>query len=150
MSVSRITGLVGVHVGERQLVLRQHLVEQPERAAVCVVGDDHVIAGLQHGRDGADRRHPRRERIGGLAVLDCGDVTLERRARRVLRPRVLVALVAAELFLNVGRRLVDRHDDRPRRRVGILAGVDADCREPGAIGQLHAESFESEKSLSSI
>ena len=36
-----------VDVAERQLVARQHLVEQPERAAVGVVGDDDVIAGLR-------------------------------------------------------------------------------------------------------
>ena len=68
-SVSRITGLVGVStnsirvagvnarstasrsrrvdVAERQLVARQHLVEQPERAAVDVVGHDDVVAGLR-------------------------------------------------------------------------------------------------------
>ena len=47
-----------VDVAERQLILRQHLVEQPEGAAVCVVGDDDVVARLQHRRDRADRRHP--------------------------------------------------------------------------------------------
>ena len=46
--------------------------------------------------------------------LDRGDVRLERRARRVLGPRVLVALVPAELFLNVGRGLEDGRDDRAR------------------------------------
>ena len=51
---------------------------------------------------------------------------LERRARRVLRARVLVALVPAELFLDVGGRLIDRRDDRAGRRVGLLAGVQAD------------------------
>ena len=35
----------GVHVAEGEPVAPQHLVEQPERAAVRVVGDDHVIAG---------------------------------------------------------------------------------------------------------
>ena len=58
-----------VDVAERQLIARQHLVEQPERAAVGVVGDDDVIAGLQHRGDRADRRHARREREPRLAAL---------------------------------------------------------------------------------
>ena len=67
MSVSRRTGFVGVSmntsfvagvmarsvgrqvrrvdVAEREAVSRQHFVEQPERAAVRVVGDDDVVAG---------------------------------------------------------------------------------------------------------
>ena len=58
-------------------------------------------------------------------------------ARRVLRARVLVALVAAELFLDVGRRLEDGRDDRAGRRVGLLAGVDADGREARVGGEFH-------------
>jgi hypothetical protein len=47
-----------VDIGEGQLVPPQHLVEQPERAAVGIVRHHHVIAGLQHGRNRADRSHP--------------------------------------------------------------------------------------------
>ena len=46
--------IAGVHVGESQPVPPQHLVEEPERAAVRVVGDDDVIAG------GEKRRRSRR------------------------------------------------------------------------------------------
>jgi len=46
-----------IDVAELELVARQHLVEQPERAAVGVVGDDDVVAGLEHGRDGMNGRH---------------------------------------------------------------------------------------------
>ena len=53
------------------------------------------------------------------AALDGRDVGFERRARRVLRPRVLVTFVAAELVLHVGRGLEDRRDDRARCRVGL-------------------------------
>ena len=55
--------------------------------------------------------------------------------RRVLRARVLEALVAAELFLDVGRGLEDRRDDGAGRRVGLLAGVDADSREARVCGE---------------
>ena len=53
------------------------------------------------------------------APLDRRDVGFERRARRVLRPRVLVALVPAELVLHVGRGLEDRRDDRARPGSGV-------------------------------
>ena len=39
-----------------------------------------MVAGLQQGRHGADRRHARRECEAGLAALDGGEVGLERRA----------------------------------------------------------------------
>ena len=77
-------------------------------------------------RDGVDGRHAGGERVRRLPAFDRGDVLLERQPRRVLRPRVLEALVAANLFLHVGGRLVDRRDDRAGRRIGFLAGVDAD------------------------
>ena len=109
--------LRGVDVAERQPVARQHLVEQPERAAVGVVGDDDVIAGREQLGDRVDRRHARGEGEAGPAALDRREVGFERGARRVLRARVLVALVPAELLLHVGGRLVDRRDDRARRRV---------------------------------
>ena len=74
-SVSRSVGLVGVsrnsirvagriafsiassfdvvHVGEVELILPQHPLEQSIGAAVCVVGDDDVIARLEERHDGA-------------------------------------------------------------------------------------------------
>ena len=115
-----------VDVGEGQLVAAQHLVEQPERAAVDVVGDDRrdrptssmvataPIAAMPDANANAAR-----------AAFDRRDVALERRARRVLRARVLEALVPAERLLHVGRGLIDRRDDRaggrsqvPARRAG--------------------------------
>ena len=127
----------GIHVAERQLIARQDLVEEPERPAVDVVGDDHVIARLEHRRDGIDRRHARRERKRRLAGLHRGDVAFERGARRVLRPGVFVALVPAERVLDVGGRLINRRDDRSGRRVGLLAGVETDGAEPRVGSQFH-------------
>ena len=69
---------------------------------------------------------PGREGERRLAALDRGDVGLERGARRVLRPRVLVALVLAELLLHVGRGLEDRRDDRAGCR--DRASVRRECR----------------------
>ena len=126
-----------VHVGKRQLVAGQHLVEEAERAAVDVVGDDHVIAGLEHRADRADGGHARGEGERRLAAFDGRDVALEREPRRVLRAGVLEALVLAERVLHVGRRLIDRRDDGAGRRVGLLAGVEADRAETRVSGELH-------------
>ena len=126
-----------VDVRERQLIAAQDLVEEPERAAVGVVGHDDVVAGLQHRGNGADGRHARRKRESFLARLDGGEVSLERHPRRVLRPGVFIALVAAERLLDVRRGLIDRRDDGARRRVGLLAGVEADGTETRARCELH-------------
>ena len=130
-------GLGRVHVAELELIPGQDLVEQPEGAPVGVGGHHDVVARLQQRRDRADRRHARGEREPGLAVLDGGDVPFERKPRRVLGPRVLVALVPAELVLDVGRGLEQRRDDGAGRRIGLLARVNADGREVGGVGELH-------------
>ena len=127
----------GVDVGERELVAPQHLVEQPEGAAVGVVGDDHVVARLEHRRDRADRGHARGEGEPFLAGLDRCEVALERHPRRVLRPGILVALVFTQRLLDVGRGLVDRRDDRTGRGVRLLAGVEANGAETRAGCELH-------------
>ena len=62
-----------------------------------------------------------------LASLDRREVALERRARRILRARVLESLVLAERVLHVGGRLEDRRDDGAGRWVGLLPGVNAAC-----------------------
>ena len=81
---------------------------------------------------------PGGEGVRRLAPFDRGDVRLERGARRVLRPRVLVALVLAELLLHVGRGLEDGRDDRAGAGIGRLSGVNADGREARARREFHA------------
>jgi hypothetical protein len=140
LGAQRLDEAVGhgrVHPAERQAVARQDALEQPEGAAVGVVGHDDVIAGLQEGGDGVDRGHARRERERRPPALDRGEVGLERAARRVLRPRVLVALVPAQLVLHVGRGLEDGRDDRAGARVGRLSGVDAHGVEARGVAEFH-------------
>ena len=127
-----------VHVARRDALPRQDLLEQAIGAAVGVVADDGVVADLEERGHGADGRHARGEGVAGRAALERGDVGLERGARRVLGAGVFVALVLAQRLLHVGRRLVDRRDDRACRRVGLLAGVDADRGEAGVGRELHA------------
>ncbi len=126
-----------VDVGEVQVVSPQHPLEQPERAAVGVVGHHDVVARLEARGDGADGGHAGGKREAGAPGLEGGDVGLERRARRVLRARVFVALVLAERILDVGRRLVDRRDDGAGGRVGLLPGVDAERGEVRGSVEFH-------------
>src|SRR6478672_10180979 len=74
-------------------------------------------------------------------MLDRGDVAFDREPRRVLRARVLEALVMADRFLHVGRRLIDRRDDRAGRRIRLLPGVDADGGEARTLGKFHVAYF---------
>src|SRR5262249_13804581 len=62
---------------------------------------------------------------------------LERPTGGIRNPRVVVALVDADLFLDVGDGLVDRRDRSARGRVGVLAGMDRTRLE------LHARSLAS-------
>ncbi len=128
----------GVDVAERDLAALQHPVEQPEGAAIRVLGHDDVVAGRQLAGDRGDGGHAGRERTGCTAALDGCQIAFERAARRILRPRVLETLVPAELRLHVGRGLVNRCDDGAGRGVGLLPGVDADRAESSAAGQFHA------------
>ena len=66
-----------VDVGEIELILPQHALEQSIRAAVGIVGDDDVIAGLEERHHGAGRSHARGKRERGSTVLDRGKVGLE-------------------------------------------------------------------------
>ena len=119
-------GLRGVDVGEIEAELAAHALEQPERAAVGVVADEHVIAGLEPRQQRVDRRHARGERERRRACLDRGDVALERHARRILRAAVFEAGVRLpEAVLHVGRGLINRRDDGAGGGIRFLAGVNA-------------------------
>ena len=101
-------------------------VDQPVRAAVDVVAEHDVVAGLQHrAQQRVLGREPRGERERALAALERGELRLERGAGRVAGAAVLVAAAQpADAVLHERRGLVDRRDDRAGRRVELLAGVD--------------------------
>ncbi len=123
----------------------QHLVEQPVRAAVGVMRDQHVVARAENGPDQAVLGgHPGRERQRPHAALQRGQALLERSPGRVRRARVLVALhpaagpggrgpvlsrtartaaQAADAVLLVGGHLIDRRHDRTGQRIRFLTGV---------------------------
>ena len=112
------------------------LVEEPERAAVGVVGDDGVVAGAgQRPDDRVLGGEPGGEGEPLLAVLDGRQRALERRTRRVRGAAVLVAAAQApDTVLLVGAAGVDGRDDRPGHRVGLVAGVDRTRLETGLVG----------------
>ena len=120
------------------LAALQHLVEQPERAAIRVVGHDDVVAGRQLAGDRGDGGHAGRERKAARPPSMAARLPSSALRVGILRARVLVALVPAELRLHVGGGLVDRRDDGAGRGVGLLPGVDADRAESSAAGQFHA------------
>ena len=60
-----------------------------------------------------------------FAALERREIRFERVARRIPRARILVAFVAAELRLHVGRRLKDGDRDGARLRLRLLSGVNA-------------------------
>ena len=97
-------------------------------------------AGNCRHRDRPSRPHGRRRRASPAIVavaaipdakakparpaLQIGDAALKSHAGRVLAARILVALMNAGAFLHEGGGGVDRHHHRPRRWIGVLAGMD--------------------------
>ena len=100
--------------------LRRHAVD-----AAVDVGDQHdALSRVDEMHERRRRAEPRRERDAVVGVLERGERLLERGAGRVRDARVVVALVLADGVLDVGRRLVDRRDDRAGRRIRLLPLVD--------------------------
>jgi hypothetical protein len=126
-----------VDIREVELIFPQDALEQPVRTPVRLVGDHHVIAGLEHRHHRPGSRHSGGKRKRRSTVLDCCKVGFERAPGRVLRTPVFVALVAPQRLLHVGRGLIDRRDDCAGRRVWFLPRVDADSTESSVIAQLH-------------
>src|SRR5690349_15294568 len=61
----------------------------------------------------------------GCAGLKRRQVLLERRARRVRHPRILVTLVLSNLLLCVSRGEIDRHIHRAGSCIRLLAGMNS-------------------------
>ena len=109
------------------------LVEEAERAAVRVVGDDGVVAGPGERTDqGVLGGQPAGEGEAALTHLDGGQRTLQRGAGGVGRAAVLVAAAqAADTVLLVGAGGVDGRDHRSGHLVRLVARVDRPRLETG-------------------
>ena len=95
-----------------------HLVDQPVGAAVRVVGDHHVVAGVaDRPQQGVLGSQPGGEREPALPLLQGRDVALERSAGGVAGAAVLVAAAhPADTVLLVGGGGVDGRDHRAGHR----------------------------------
>ena len=122
----------GVEVAERhggvlEAPVRQHLCDQPERAAVRVAGQDQVVAraGTPPAAGCPRTARPLANAKPAGPALERGQRGLQRGARGVGAAAVLVALAQpADAVLLVRRGRVDRDGHRPGARVGLLPGVD--------------------------
>jgi hypothetical protein len=140
-----LEGVVVAHRHRRHLdpVPMQGLVEELARAAIAVVGDDHVGAPRQHGEERRRRRrHPAREEQAVLGALEGGELGLGDPLGRVAVPPVLhpfgapleVILELLGVGEGVGRGL---HDGRGQGVTGLRArlapvhGQRARPEEPG-------------------
>src|SRR5439155_1028363 len=117
-------GVRGRNEAEAEPEPGQDFLEQAVGAAVEVVPGHDVVPGREGHEERGGRGEPGAETQPVLPALERRQVRLERLARAVVGAGVLVALVAAERFLGVGRGLVDRDHDRPGRGIGLLAGMD--------------------------
>jgi hypothetical protein len=116
-----------VEVDEGEIEARAapaHALEQAIAAAVQIIHRDDVAARIEQLEHRARSREAGRERITLPTGFKIGDAALVGHARRILRARILVALVHARAFLHVGRGRVDRRHDRAGRWIRMLAGVD--------------------------
>src|SRR3546814_5538189 len=91
-----IGGVAHVDKAEAQTGrLRAYAREQAVAAAVEVVAGDDVRTGWQAVEQGRGRRQPGRERIAVASSFQIGDAALVGKARRILRTRILEALMDA-------------------------------------------------------
>ena len=90
-----------VNVIEREVVVREYEIEETRSAAVGIVGHDDVFAAFDESQRGIDRGHAGSERITETSAFECGDISFDCRARRVLRACVLVTFVLPERVLCV-------------------------------------------------
>lgn len=100
-----------------------HALEQPEAAAIEVVGRNDVRAGVEQLQHRRHRGQTGGERIAACAPFEHGNAALKGFAGRVLRARVLVAGVHARALLPVGRGGVDRRYHGTGGRIRLLPAV---------------------------
>ena len=132
--------LVGGDVRELVALRLVDLGGEPVDAAIDVRDQDRPVARVQQVHQRRRRADPGRECDPVLRALERREALLQRRAGRVRDARVVVALVPADRFLDVRRRLVDRRRHGAGGRIRLLPVVnrarlevhrrDSRCRFP--------------------
>jgi hypothetical protein len=112
--------------------LREDLVDEPERAAIGVVGDHDVVPGPQDRPQGTvGGGHARAERPPIVGFLDRGQRRFERGAGRIAGAGVLVSTAQpADTVLGEGGTGIDRCIDGAGRRIGAKTCVNGLGGEP--------------------
>ena len=82
-----------------------------------------MIAGAQKPEDCVDSRHAGRENVGAVPAFQLGNGAFQGFAVGMIRSRVIVALVLAQLFIDVRGSLIDGRDDGPSGGIGFLPDV---------------------------
>ena len=82
-----------------------------------------MVPRSQKPEHGINSRHAGRENVGAVAAFELGHRALQGFAVRVIRSRVVVPFVFAELFVHVRRGLINRRDDCPGGGIGLLPDV---------------------------
>mmetsp|Transcript_1584 Transcript_1584/g.5244 ORF Transcript_1584/g.5244 Transcript_1584/m.5244 type:complete len:314 (+) Transcript_1584:484-1425(+) len=113
-SVNRVE-IVHVHVHHLDANLRDHLREQPRRAAVDVVPGDDPLARLDEPRHGHQRGHAGGEGERAVGALELCHLHLEEIPGRVAAPGVVVRPVRRRARLRERRGLVQRRRGRHER-----------------------------------
>ncbi len=83
-----------------------------------------MIAGAEQPEDRVDSRHPGRKHIGAVAAFQLGHRAFQCFTIWVIRPRVIVAFVLPQFFVDIGGGLIDGRDDGSRGGVGLLPDMD--------------------------
>jgi hypothetical protein len=133
-------GIEPGHVDERRahLPLGEQVLEDVGGAVIDVVRRDDVVARLQALEDRRHRGKAGAERRRRGAALERGKRRLEAVAVRVVVARVDVAVrIAAVGVALESRRQMDRIDDRARRRVDAVPGVDGQRLESVRLRAFH-------------
>ena len=127
----------GLNEGKREAETFQYRAKKPVGAAVHVARGDHVISLFEQEHRRSRRAHTGGEGKAVFGRLQARERRLERRARRIVGPRIVVALVNAGRSLSERAGLIDRNRDRPGRGFGFLSGVDrARGKLPGVAALL--------------
>src|SRR5512133_495153 len=119
--------VAGVHIGERQAVLAEDLVEQAAGAAIQVFGDDQVVTCFEQQQQVGDGRH-----AGGVgkapdAAVQSGDAVFQGLTGGVAGAAVIIPGALAESRVAEGGGLVDRDGHRPGSRIPLQPDLNCLC-----------------------
>jgi hypothetical protein len=136
----RLDGSRICHVHQAQLqagTATAHAVEQPQRAAVEIVGGNDVRSLIKTFEQRRGRRRTRSEGESGAAVFEIGNTTLDRITGRIPGARICVTLMNTGTFLCEGRGRIDRHAHRTGGLVGPATTMNGSRREGVTIAFRH-------------